>query len=111
MKTFEVRFGVVRNEKCQFILRFRGEIKAVYLICVVILYGIIFPHFSKYTEERFTRDLQVPYYVKTDFLTNYRSKIAQIEHQVEDEYVSHLRMKCYRERNESKFGVNFSYNR
>ncbi|EJW86385.1 DnaJ domain-containing protein [Wuchereria bancrofti] len=55
---------------------------------------------GKYTEERFTKDLQVPYYVKTDFLTNYRSKIAQIEHQVEDEYVSHLRMKCYRERNE-----------
>ncbi|MCP9266176.1 Protein CBR-DNJ-1 [Dirofilaria immitis] len=55
---------------------------------------------GKYTEERFTRDLQLPYYVKTDFLSNYRSKIAQIEHQVEDEYVSHLRMKCYRERNE-----------
>lgn len=79
------------------------EEKEVYLNDIVFLHEIELPHFSKYTEERFTRDLQVPYYVKTDFLTNYRSKISQIEHQVEDEYVSHLRMKCYRERNESEF--------
>lgn len=43
----------------------------------------------------------MPYYVKTDFLSNYRNKIAQIEHQVEDEYISQLRMKCYKERNDS----------
>ncbi|VDN30832.1 unnamed protein product [Gongylonema pulchrum] len=57
---------------------------------------------SKYTEERFTRDLKVPYYVKSDFLSNYRSKLAQIEHQVEDEYIGQLRMKCFKERNEKE---------
>ncbi|KHN80232.1 DnaJ -like protein subfamily B member 12 [Toxocara canis] len=57
---------------------------------------------SKYSEERFTKDLQVPYYVKTDFLANYRNRIAQVEHQVEDEYISQLRMNCYKERNQKE---------
>lgn len=57
---------------------------------------------SKYTEERFTKDLQVPYYVKSDFLANYRNKVSQVEHQVEDEYISQLRMNCYRERNQKE---------
>uniref|UniRef100_A0A914ZH61 J domain-containing protein n=2 Tax=Parascaris TaxID=6254 RepID=A0A914ZH61_PARUN len=57
---------------------------------------------SKYSEERFTKDLQVPYYVKTDFLANYRNRIPQVEHQVEDEYISQLRMNCYKERNQKE---------
>ncbi|VDN06866.1 unnamed protein product [Thelazia callipaeda] len=60
---------------------------------------------GKYTEERLTRDFQVPYYVKADFLTNYRNKISQIEHQVEEEYISHLRMECYKEKNERETAI------
>ncbi|VDK45259.1 unnamed protein product [Anisakis simplex] len=53
---------------------------------------------SKYSEERFTKDLRVPYYVKTDFLSNYRNRLSQVERQVEDDYISQLKMSCYRER-------------
>uniref|UniRef100_A0A0N5ADM8 J domain-containing protein n=1 Tax=Syphacia muris TaxID=451379 RepID=A0A0N5ADM8_9BILA len=57
---------------------------------------------SKYSEERFTRDLRIPYYVKTDFMSNYRNKLQQVEHQVEDEYISQLRMNCYKERSQKE---------
>lgn len=65
-------------------------------------------YFSKYSEERFTRDLRVPYFVKSDFMSNYRNKLQQVEHQVEDEYISQLRMNCYKERSQSESFYNFS---
>jgi hypothetical protein len=46
--------------------------------------------------------MQIAYYVKADFLKNYRGRLQQIEQQVEDEYVTNLRMNCYRERNQSE---------
>jgi len=55
---------------------------------------------QKYSVQRFTKELQIPYFVKPDFVDNYRNKVKQIENQVEDEYVSQLRMNCYREKNQ-----------
>jgi len=40
--------------------------------------------------------------VKADFMKNYRGRLQQIEQQVEDEYVTNLRMNCYRERNQKE---------
>lgn len=56
---------------------------------------------SKYTVERKTAELGVAYFVKPDFLKHYRGSIQQVERSVEDDYISQLRMGCYRERNQS----------
>ncbi|MFH4981619.1 hypothetical protein AB6A40_008328 [Gnathostoma spinigerum] len=76
---------------------------AVLLICLVAQLLVGEPAFSlqrssKYSEERFTADLRIPYYVKPDFLSTYRGRISQVEHQVEDEYISRLRINCYKEK-------------
>lgn len=59
-------------------------------------------HTNKYTERRETTELKVPYFVKKDFETTYRGKIRLVENQVEDEYISQLRMHCYKEQNQKE---------
>lgn len=78
----------------------------------VLLFGALFmqllagdPAFSLrlengYTNQRFTKDLRVPYYVKPDFISKHGDRIYNIEVQVEEEYVSRLRLNCYREKNQ-----------
>ncbi len=51
--------------------------------------------------ERYTSDLRVPYFVKSDFLKQYKGSIHRVEQQVEEDYISNLRMGCYRERSQS----------
>ncbi|KAF7629258.1 J domain-containing protein [Meloidogyne graminicola] len=53
---------------------------------------------NNYIIQRFTRDLQVPYYVKQDFERNYREKIPEVENNVEKEYITMLRNRCYQEK-------------
>lgn len=55
----------------------------------------------KYTEERRTNELNVVYYVKTDFKKQYDKIIGRIEQQVEEEYIENLRTQCFRERSQS----------
>lgn len=54
---------------------------------------------TKYYYEQRTRNMEIPYYVKENFLTDYKGKIPKIEAQVEDDYLSNMRTSCFRERN------------
>ncbi|KAK3089874.1 hypothetical protein FSP39_007244 [Pinctada imbricata] len=53
---------------------------------------------EKYYHERKTQNLQIPYYVKTDFRVEFKSDLRRIERQVEEEFISNLRQNCWRER-------------
>jgi len=59
--------------------------------------------FSKYTAQRKTQNLHIPYFVKSDFTANFAGDLRRIERQVEEEFVSNLRQSCWRERSYSKF--------
>ncbi|XP_030767737.1 dnaJ homolog subfamily B member 12 [Sitophilus oryzae] len=53
---------------------------------------------SKYPIMRRTQNLQIPYYVKENFHTEYQGSVKRLELSVEEEYVSNLRHQCYREK-------------
>ena len=59
--------------------------------------------FSKYTHERKTANLGVPYFVKEDFMKDNRGGMRRIEQNVEEDYVGNLRSNCFRERSYSKY--------
>lgn len=61
-------------------------------------YNLLFS--STYIVQRFTRDLQVPYFVKQDFEQKYRDKtqVQHVENSVENEYISVLRNRCQQEK-------------
>lgn len=61
--------------------------------------------FSKYSSQRKTQNLRIPYFVKDDFKANFAGDLRRIERQVEEEYVSNLRQNCWRERSYSKFSI------
>ncbi|CAD5225938.1 unnamed protein product [Bursaphelenchus xylophilus] len=83
----------------------------------VLLFGAMFvqllagePAFSLraeggYTVQRFTKDLRVPYYVKPDFMSKYGDRIYQVDVNVEEEYISKLRLNCYREKNQRETAI------
>lgn len=52
--------------------------------------------------KRETTNLKVAYFVKSDFNSNFKGDFRKLETQVEDEYITHLRQACYRERSYSK---------
>ncbi|KAK0046189.1 calcium/calmodulin-dependent protein kinase type 1 [Biomphalaria pfeifferi] len=54
---------------------------------------------DKYVMEMKTSNLKVPYYVKEDFKSEFKSDLRRIERAVEDEYIGQLRSNCFRERN------------
>ncbi|GIY58916.1 dnaJ homolog subfamily B member 12 [Caerostris darwini] len=54
---------------------------------------------SKYYYERRTTNLDVPYFVKENFVRNHGDSLQRIERQVEDEYILTVRTSCFRERN------------
>jgi DnaJ family protein B protein 12 len=60
----------------------------------------------KYSYERKTNNLEVPYFVKENFERDYKGSIRRIEQQVEEDYLSNLRASCFRERN---YSTNFRY--
>lgn len=53
---------------------------------------------SKYTMKRETVNLKIAYFVKPDFSNTFRGDLRKLEMQVEDDYITHLRQSCYRER-------------
>lgn len=55
---------------------------------------------GKYTLEKHTVSLKVPYYVKENFNENYDGNIRRLEANIEEEYVGMLRHNCYRERSQ-----------
>lgn len=54
---------------------------------------------SKYPIMRKTQNLNVPYFVKENFHSEYQGSVRRLELSVEEEYVSNLRHACYREKN------------
>lgn len=57
---------------------------------------------NKYPVRRETTELKVPYFVKHDFLQQYKGRVKQVENQVEDDYIQQLRMQCYKETNQKE---------
>lgn len=53
---------------------------------------------NKYSDMRKSRDNNVPYFVKPNFHQDFDGSLKQLEREIEDEYVSNMRFKCYRER-------------
>lgn len=53
---------------------------------------------AKYSITRKTQKLNVPYYVKENFHTEYQGSLRRLEISVEEEYLLTLRQDCYRER-------------
>ena len=66
-----------------------------------------FSLFRKYSTERLTNNLKVPYFVKDDFHVDSKYDLRRIERQVEEEYVSNLRTSCFKEKNYSKYSAVF----
>lgn len=58
--------------------------------------------FSKYTVLRKTIHLNIPYYVKDRFETEYQGSLARLENAVEEEYIAVMKQSCYRERSYRK---------
>ncbi|XP_055374136.1 dnaJ homolog subfamily B member 14 [Condylostylus longicornis] len=53
----------------------------------------------KYSIQRRTNNLKIPYYVKDDFHLEYQGSVVRLEASVEEDYMNHLRHSCSRERN------------
>uniref|UniRef100_A0A182MVM8 J domain-containing protein n=1 Tax=Anopheles culicifacies TaxID=139723 RepID=A0A182MVM8_9DIPT len=53
---------------------------------------------GKFSVERRTLNLKVPYYVKNNFLSEYQGTLARLEHSVEEEYVTYMKRACSNER-------------
>ncbi|XP_015126298.1 dnaJ homolog subfamily B member 12 [Diachasma alloeum] len=53
---------------------------------------------AKYSVQRTTQDLKVPYYVKENFHSEYQGSLRRLEISVEEEYMINLRNACYREK-------------
>ncbi|KAH3872233.1 hypothetical protein DPMN_035448 [Dreissena polymorpha] len=82
------------------------QLAPILLLVVISLLSSMFvsdPVFSlqksdKYTAQRKTQNLNIPYFVKQDFTANFAGDLRRIERQVEEEFVSNLRQNCWRER-------------
>ncbi|KAF7991343.1 hypothetical protein HCN44_002905 [Aphidius gifuensis] len=53
---------------------------------------------AKYSVQRTTQDMKVPYYVKENFHSEYQGSLRRLEISVEEEYMNNLRHACYREK-------------
>lgn len=53
---------------------------------------------AKYSVQRTTQGLKVPYYVKENFHTEYQGSLRRLEISVEEEYLNNLRHACFREK-------------
>ncbi|XP_034238975.1 dnaJ homolog subfamily B member 14 [Thrips palmi] len=54
---------------------------------------------SKFSIQRKTMNLKVPYYVKDNFHTEHQGSMRRLEMSVEEDYIQNLRQACYREKN------------
>jgi len=54
---------------------------------------------QKYSTERRTYSLNIPYYVKDNFHSEYQGSLGRLEASVEEEYTNNIKHACYRERN------------
>lgn len=57
------------------------------------------PRISRYPMRRHTAHLNVQYFVKEKFESDYQGSLARLENSVEEEYIAVMKQNCYRERN------------
>lgn len=76
-----------------------------FTILVICMYF----HFRKHYHERKTQNLGVPYYVKSDFHSEYKGSIRSLERHVEDDYLAQMRTSCFRERSYSMYNNKFIF--
>jgi len=82
------------------------QLVPVLILLLVSLFSSLFvsdPLFSfdlshKYNVQRFTSNMKVNYFVKDTFHQDFTGSLRRLEKQVEDEYVSHLRSRCFQEK-------------
>ncbi|KAK6633962.1 hypothetical protein RUM44_004569 [Polyplax serrata] len=53
---------------------------------------------NKFSVERATARLKIPYYVKENFHNEYQGSLPRLEQAVEEEHLNHLQNECYKER-------------
>ncbi|XP_053679797.1 dnaJ homolog subfamily B member 14-like [Anopheles nili] len=53
---------------------------------------------GKFSVERRTLNLHIPYYVKKNFQSEYQGSLGRLEHSVEEEYVTYMKRSCSNER-------------
>lgn len=54
---------------------------------------------AKFSVQKETQNLKIPYYVKENFHTEYQGSLRRLEMSVEEEYITNLRHACIREKN------------
>lgn len=82
------------------------QLVPVLILLLVSLFSSLFvsdPIYSfdlshKYNVQRITSNLKVNYFVKDTFHQDFTGSLRRLEKQVEDEYVSHLRSRCFQEK-------------
>lgn len=57
-----------------------------------------FDHTHKYTVQRRTPNIKISYYVKESFHQEYTGSLRRLERQIEDDYISHIKSKCFQEK-------------
>lgn len=57
-----------------------------------------FDQTHKYSIQRKTTGLRISYYVKENFHQEFTGSLRRLERQIEEEYISHLRNKCFHEK-------------
>ncbi|CAG7668728.1 unnamed protein product [Allacma fusca] len=54
---------------------------------------------QKYNVKRTTGELEVPYYVKESFTSDFQGNLKRLESGIEEEYIANLRNECFKQRN------------
>jgi len=57
-----------------------------------------FDYTNKYSVQRRTSNLRVNYYVKESFHQEFTGSLRRLEKSIEDDYLSHLKSRCYQEK-------------
>ncbi|XP_023345928.1 dnaJ homolog subfamily B member 12-like isoform X2 [Eurytemora carolleeae] len=57
-----------------------------------------FDHTHKYNVGRRTTNIKVTYYVKESFHQEFTGSLRKLERQIEDDFLSHLKSRCYQEK-------------
>jgi len=82
------------------------QLMPILLLIVLSLFSSLFVQDSpyslqqsdKYSNRRVTQRLGTVYYVKPDFLKDYKGSLRQVERNVEEDWISNLRATCLKER-------------
>lgn len=57
----------------------------------------------RYPVKRHTIHLNIPYFVKEKFDSEYQGSLGRLENSVEEEFITFMKQSCYRERSYRKY--------